>query len=121
MFLGVLYSYRDVDRKQEFYIEKLHDIAIFSYFNNFNFKEYYNNNNNIQYITKSYCLDLEFDLNFVNYYNFNLFLYLNIFEVLLNFEYYKYEDDKILYSDLTVKNYKNKKNVLMHTDFFNFI
>jgi hypothetical protein len=121
IYLGILYSYRFIDRKQIIHIEKLHDISIFNYFNNTNFKEYYNNNNILQLISKSYCLDSSFHFNFINYYNLSLFLYLNRFEVFFNFEYFKYEDDKILYSDSAIKNYKNKKKILMHTDFFSFI
>ena len=55
------------------------------------------------------------------YYNFNLFLNIQTFQVLFNFEYFKYEDDKILYSNVKIKNYKNKKKVLMHTDFYDYI
>jgi hypothetical protein len=65
---------------------------------------------------------------FINSYNFYVLSQLKIFEVILNFEDYKYEEDKFLYKthkyaaevDLDAKT-KVKRYKKMHLDFFDYI
>lgn len=123
LYLALLYLYacKILNEKRVFLAAKIHGIGVFNYFNNNYFNEYYFNNKYLKILVEGYGFDKNFYNSFINYYNFCLFSHLKIFEVILNFEDYKYEDDKILYANSNIKNYKNKKKIIMHTDFFDFI
>lgn len=105
---------------------QIHDFTIFNYFNNVYFFKYYCNNKLLQIIVKSSNLDFYYYDTFINYFNFYIFWHLDIFNVILNFEDYKYEED--LYwlaanpNMLLFKNKRDKKKAnRMKTDFFYYI
>lgn len=79
-------------------------------------------------------LDITSNMTFINSYNFYVISQLKIFEVILNFENYKYEEDKFLYKIhkygeeviLHQKLMARTKQIIwrykkMHTDFFDYI
>jgi hypothetical protein len=92
IFLLLLNVYKDADVVVN--TPQVHDINIFNYFNNVNFSKYYFNNKLLRIFINSYILDLNFDNTFINYFNFYIFCHLKLFYVILNFEDFKYEEDK---------------------------
>ncbi len=124
IFLLLLNVYKDADVVVN--TPQVHDINIFNYFNNVNFSKYYFNNKLLRIFINSYILDLNFDNTFINYFNFYIFCHLKLFYVILNFEDFKYEEDKHWFavdpSKLLVKNKRDKKKARrMKTDFFYYI
>jgi hypothetical protein len=92
IFLILLYLYRFSDVLIN--TPQIHDINVLYYFNDINFSKYYFNNKLLRVVINSYLLDLNFYNTYVDYFNFSIFWHLKLFYVILNFEDFKYEEDK---------------------------
>lgn len=110
--------------------KNIYTLKIFDYLNKHNFIYYFCNIEILKDWTKIYCLDKQYHNTFIYYYNLFLFYNLNYFEVLFNFEDYKYDFEKVLRPDWdTPDNFprfykpsvKEKKPLRMSTDFFDYI
>lgn len=103
-YVAVFSIYYDIEESYKYEDRELlssyfYSLTVFNVFIKMFFSEYFFNNENIQTLSISYLLDKMFYDTFINYFNFYLFLKLKIFEVILHFEKFKYEEDLILYGE----------------------
>lgn len=117
-----IYDFLDsyqLDNKREDLIKQIFNINIFYQIYNLFFFDYFLSNDLIQDITISFKFDKEYYYTFINYYNLNLWPFLSISDIILNFEKYKYEEDFILYGE--EKANKNKLLIdIFNYDFLNY-
>ncbi len=117
---------------QQLFLSKknIYTVKTFDYLNKHNFNYYFSKIKIFQDFIKTYVLDQQYNKTYIYYFNLYLFYQLKYFEVLLNFEDYKYELDKILRPDWNIEeNYprfykpsaKEKKPARMSTDFYDYI
>lgn len=111
-------------------IKNLYTLKIFNYFNKHNFNYYFCKIKYLQDLIKVYILDKQYYKTYIYYYNLYLFFKSKYFNVILNFEDYKYEWDKILRPDWNIDedfprfykpSVKEKKPARMSTDFYDYI
>lgn len=110
--------------------KNIYTLKTFNYFNKHYFNSYFYKINMFQYFTKAHFLDKHYYNTYVQYFNLFLLYKSNYLEVLLNFEDYKYEQDKVFRPDWNIpenyiKYYKpsetEKKPVRMYTEFFEYM
>lgn len=111
-------------------IKNLYTLKIFNYFNKHNFNIYFCKIKYLRDFIKAYFLDKQYYKTYLYYYNLYLFFKSKCFDVILNFEDYKYEWDKILRPDWHIDedfprfykpSVKEKKPARMSTDFYDYI
>lgn len=124
IYFALLYMYRTPDIIIN--TPQVHDISIFNYFNNNYCLKFFFNNKLLQHLIKGNLLDSDYYSTFINYYNFYIFWFLRRFYVILNFEDFKFEEDKHWLdfdpSMLLFKNKRDKKQARrMRTDYFYYI
>lgn len=83
--------------KKGYIHSSLFNFSVFNYFNKLYFNDYFLNNEVLVDITISYSFDKFYFNTYIDYYNIYLYHNLKIFDVLLHFENFKYEEDVILY------------------------
>jgi hypothetical protein len=87
------------------------DVSTFAFLNKNYFHEIYFVNEDLQDLNIAFYFDKLYFSTYINYFNLFLFENIKIFDVLLNFEKYKYEEDVILLGE--------DKAVKWSMDFFN--
>jgi hypothetical protein len=118
MYLALLNLYRDLEdatnnEDRVLLCPNFYNLAVFNTFIKIFFNEYYFNNETFQDLNVSFLFDKQYNDTYINYFNFYLFFNLKIFEVILHFEKFKYEEDVILYGE---KKAKEKKLLVDHYD-----
>jgi len=89
-----------ISKEEKAYIHSsLFNLSVFNYFNKLYFNDYFLNNEVLVDITISYYFDKFYFNTYIDYYNIYLYHNLKIFNVLLHFEKFKYEEDIILYGE----------------------
>jgi len=101
LYFALYYLFNFLDDYQliedrEVLCDKLFNISIFYKFQNMFFNEYYENNDNIQDLSKSYIFDICYYDTYLDLFNFILFNDLKMTIFLYNFEKYRYEEALIL-------------------------
>src|SRR5437868_3319663 len=107
LYFALYYLFNFLDdyqliEERETLCDKLFNISIFFKFQNMFFNEYYESNDNIQDLSKSYIFDIYYYDTYLDLFNFYLFNDLKMTIFLYNFEKYRYEEALIL-NDFDVK------------------
>jgi hypothetical protein len=101
LYFALYYLFNFLDdyqliEERETLCDKLFNISIFFKFQNMFFNEYYESNDNIQDLSKSYIFDIYYYDTYLDLFNFYLFNDLKMTIFLYNFEKYRYEEALIL-------------------------